>query len=133
MFGTSINTCECMRGISSQRCIKLGIIRRKAASLGQSICQCVDTALDGIAPFTTDETGRIKSGIDEGMKPGGGSTPSSISIARCRRAFLSQSSALYLKNQYVPFYFCIFVTKRLEIFTWKSLAGVAIVRSLKLV
>lgn len=29
---------------------------------------------------------------DDGVKPGGGSTPSSISNARCRRAFLSQSS-----------------------------------------
>lgn len=33
--------------------------------------------------------------LDVEIKPGGGSTPSAISMARCKRAFLSQSSIEY--------------------------------------
>lgn len=65
------------------------------------MCQCVGAGLDAQTVFTMAgglNRGPSDAGIstlisdDEGIKPGGGSTPSSISIARCRRAFLSQSS-----------------------------------------
>lgn len=46
----------------------------------------------GTANGDSDVDGMLASMVDDGVKPGGGSTPSSISSARCKRAFLSQSS-----------------------------------------
>lgn len=90
-----------MRGSSSECCIKLGIISRRAASLEHTMCQCVgllsDTAFGPLisdAEFRNAASDAVKLAFinDDGIKPGGGSTPSSISRARCIRACLSQSS-----------------------------------------
>lgn len=99
-----------MRGISSGCCRRFGNINRNAALLEHTICQCCcSTAVTFIAsgivlatlsPPTDGNVTAVESGCtvalgwcdDDDMKPGGGSTPSAISRARCKRAFLSQSS-----------------------------------------
>lgn len=97
-------TCECIRGISSG-CIRFGNINN-AALFEQSICHwcCEDVFVASVAVFAEHATlgdDSVEIGsicefgdvcIDDERKPGGGSTPSAISNARCKRAFLSQSS-----------------------------------------
>lgn len=91
-------TCEWIRGISSGFCSQLGNINRRAASLEHSMCQWGVSAAFSVELFTggvvdvDSVVAVVELNGDDGVKPGGGSTPSSISRARCNRAFLSQSS-----------------------------------------
>lgn len=99
-----------MRGISSGCCNRFGNINLNAALFVHCImCQCCSAGVTLAASVATfadaSASDNVNATVDEcdcwvafgfcdddDMKPGGGSTPSAISSARCKRAFLSQSS-----------------------------------------
>lgn len=110
------HTCECILDISSACCNKLGNIILSAGLFEQTIVQCCElTGVFGTAafrPFASPPALAIVPGnnckfdddiecndwcrSDDEIKPGGvGSTFSAISMARCKCAFLSQSSIEY--------------------------------------
>lgn len=103
-----IHTCECIFGISPACCnmsLSADVFEQTFATSHLGACE-FDTEILLFTSFTEAE---IESGIScwfgdgiafndcklDEMNPGGGSTPSSISMARCKRAFLSQSSFEY--------------------------------------
>lgn len=95
-----VRTCEWIREKLSVNCIRLGTMIRIAGAFEQSIQW--DTFIGGFvaaflafgSPFDAlTEFNDCK--LEVVIKPGGGSTPSAISMARCKRAFLSQSSIEY--------------------------------------
>lgn len=73
-------------------------MNRNAASFEQSMCQCVGAVAALLALIIEVGAGAgseidvFAFAADDDVKPGGGSTPSAISSARCSLAFLSQSS-----------------------------------------
>lgn len=89
-----------------------GNISRNAALFEHTMCQCCSAgvtlavatvglafvSIPGSGKATVVESdcdGSFGCCVDDDIKPGGGSTPSAISSARCKRAFLSQSSIGY--------------------------------------
>lgn len=99
-----------MRGKSSGCCRKFGNMNLNAALFGHTMCQCCSIGFIFVASVVTfavvsmPDVGNaavvefnctvafVFCDDDDDIKPGGGSTPSAISSARCKRAFLSQSS-----------------------------------------
>lgn len=110
-----LHTCECILDMSSACCSKLGNMILSAGLFEQTMVQCGElTGVFGAAafrPFASlpalvivpgnnckfdDDIDCNDCKSDVEMKPGGvGSTFSAISMARCKCAFLSQSSIEY--------------------------------------
>lgn len=110
-----LHTCECILDMSSACCSKLGNMILSAGLFEQTMVQCGElTGVFGAAafrPFASlpalvivpgnnckfdDDIDCNDCRSDVEMKPGGvGSTFSAISMARCKCAFLSQSSIEY--------------------------------------
>lgn len=73
------HTCECIRGSESDACINVGNIKRNV-TFG-SLLLASSASFDTSCKFDEDmECSDCR--LDVEMKPGGASTPSSISIAR---------------------------------------------------
>lgn len=86
-----------MRGNESGACISVGNINRKV-TFGSLLLANASASFDTSCKFDEDmECNDCR--LDVEIKPGGASTPSSISIARCSRACLSQSSSWYSSGE----------------------------------
>lgn len=106
-----MHTCECILGISSACCsinLNADVFEQTFATSHCDVFTCefdVTTLLFASLTEPLLIVFGINCKFDDGIefndckldeiKPGGGSTPSAISMARCKRAFLSQSSIEY--------------------------------------